>query len=69
MVDELLDVDLYDARHTLWEEMKRLFFVMSKIEPEDLDDETMEDFLKAMDQVSNVLQRIEKKRRARVRNH
>jgi hypothetical protein len=27
----------------------------------------MEDFLKAVDQVSNVLQRIEKKRRARER--
>lgn len=48
-----------------WEEMKRLFFAMREVEPEDLDDETMDDFLKAIDQVSNVLQRIEKKRRAR----
>jgi hypothetical protein len=67
MVDELLDVDPSDARHMFWEEMKRLFFAMREVEPEDLDDETMEDFLKAMDQVSNVLQRIEKKRRVRER--
>lgn len=66
-VDELLDVDPSDSRHMFWEEMKRLFFAMQEIEPEDLDDETMEDFLKAMDEVSNVLQRIEKKRRARER--
>jgi hypothetical protein len=67
MVDELLEVDPSDARHMFWEEMKRLFFAMREIEPEDLDDETMEDFLKAMDDVSNVLQRIERKRRGRER--
>lgn len=67
MVDELLEVDPSDARHMFWEEMKRLFFAMRKVEPEDLDDETMEDFLKAMDEVSNVLQRIERKRRVRER--
>lgn len=69
MVDELLDVDPSDSRHMFWEEMKRLFFAMREIEPVDLDDETMEDFLKAMDEVSNVLQRIEKKRRARGGQH
>lgn len=69
MVDELLDVDPSDSRHMFWEEMKRLFFAMREIEPEDLDDETMEDFLKAMDEVSNVLQRIEKKRRGRGGKH
>ncbi len=66
-VDELLEVDPSDARHLFWEEMKRLFFAMREVEAEDLDDETMDDFLKAVDQVSNVLQRIEKKRRARER--
>ncbi len=64
-VDELLNVDPSDARHIFWEEMKRLFFAMREIEIEDLDVETMEDFLKAVDQISNILHRIEKKRRAR----
>jgi hypothetical protein len=64
-VDELLEVDPADTRHMFWEEMKRLFFAMREIEPEDLDEETMNDFLQAMDGVSNVLHRIEKRRQAR----
>ncbi|MDQ3802325.1 MAG: hypothetical protein M3416_00490 [Acidobacteriota bacterium] len=66
-VDELLEVDPTDARHMFWEEMRRLFFSMKEIEPEDLDEETMDDFLRAVDQVSNVLYRIEKRRRERRR--
>lgn len=65
LVDELLDVDPSDSRHMFWEGMKRLFFAMREIEPEDLHNETMADFLKAMDDVSNVLQRLGNKRRAR----
>jgi hypothetical protein len=65
--DELLEIDPSDTRHLFWEEMKRLFFAMREIEPEDLDEETMDDFLEAMDHVSNVLYRIEKRRQARAR--
>jgi len=64
-VDELLEIDPSDTRHMFWEEMKRLFFSMREIEAEDLDDETMNDFLSAMDQVSNVLHRIERRRQQR----
>ncbi len=64
-VDELLEVDPSDARHLFWEEMKRLFFAMREIQPEDLDEEIMGDFLHAVDGVSNVLFRIEKRRRER----
>jgi hypothetical protein len=64
-VDELLEVDPSDARHMFWEEMKRLFFAMREIEIEDLDEDTMDDFLRAMDGVSNVLYRIEKRRNVR----
>jgi hypothetical protein len=64
-VDELLEVDPSDARHMFWEEMKRLFFAMREIGPEDLDEEIMEEFLKAMDGVSNILHRLEKRRNAR----
>jgi len=64
VVSMVLDVGPSDARHMFWEEMKRLFFAMREVEPEDLDDETMDDFLKAVDQVSNIIQRIEKKKRA-----
>ncbi len=64
-VDELLEVDPGDTRHMFWEEMKRLFYAMREIEPEDLDEETMNEFFQAMDQISNVLHRIEKRRKER----
>jgi hypothetical protein len=38
---------------------------MREVEQEDLDDEIMEQFLAAMDGVSNVLYRLEKRRRDR----
>lgn len=65
--DELLEVDPSDTRHMFWEEMKRIFFAMREVEPDDLDEELMDEFLQAMDQVSNVLNRIEKRRQARLR--
>lgn len=64
-IDELLEVDPTDTRHLFWEEMKRIFFAMKEIEVEDLDEETMSDFLSAVDGVSNVLYRIETRRRKR----
>jgi hypothetical protein len=65
-VDELLEVDPGDTRHLFFEEMKRIFFAMREIEAEDLDEEMLDDFLRAVDQVSNVLSRIEKNRRERL---
>lgn len=64
-VDELLEIDPQDARHLFWEEMKRIFYAMREVQLEDLDEETMMEFMKAMDGVSNVLYRIEKRRRGR----
>jgi hypothetical protein len=64
-VDELLEIDPSDARHMFWEEMKRLFYAMRDIEPEDLDEAVLGDFMSAMDEVSKVLYRIELRRRKR----
>jgi hypothetical protein len=64
-VDELLEIDPSDARHMFWEEMKRLFYAMRDIEPEDLDEQILSDFMLAMDKVSKVLYRIELRRRKR----
>jgi hypothetical protein len=66
-VDELLEIDPQDARHLFWEEMKRIFYAMREVRLEDLDEETMEEFMAAMDGVSNVLHRIERRRLARSR--
>ncbi len=68
-VDEMLEIDPTDTRHMFWEEMKRLFFAMREVEPDDLDDEIIGEFLSAMDGVSNVLYRIEKRRRERQQMH
>ena len=65
--DELLEVGPQDTRHLFWEEMKRIFYAMRDVRLEDLDNKTMEDFISAMDPFSNVLHKIEKKRRERAR--
>jgi hypothetical protein len=63
--DELLEVDPSDSRHLFWEEMKRIFFSMREVEPEDLDDEVLTDLMNAVDELSNVLARIERLRARR----
>ena len=64
-VDELLEIDPADSRHMFWEEMKQIFFALREIQLEDLDDEMMDEFMRVMDGVSNVLYRIKKRRRER----
>lgn len=57
------------ARHMFWDEMKRLFFAMREIQLEDLDEQTLSDFMAAVDKVSNVLYRIEASCRKREQPH
>lgn len=64
-VDELLEIDPSDTRHLFWEEMKRLFYAMREIEPDDLEEDLLDDFMQAMDEVSKVLYRISKRRQQR----
>jgi len=65
-VDELLEIDPSDKRHLFYEEMKRLFYAMREIQPEDVDDESLDQFMAAADQLSNAIYSIELKRRKRV---
>lgn len=65
--DELLEVDPSDKRHLFYEEMKRLFYAMREIQPEDVDDESLEEFMKAADQLSNAIYAIELKKKSRER--
>lgn len=64
-VDELLEIDPADKRHLFYEEMKRLFYAMREIEPEDVDDESLDQFMAAADQLSNAIRAIEIRRRRR----
>ena len=63
--DDLLVVDPSDKRHLFYEEMKRLFYAMREIEPEDVDDQSLEEFMAAADQLSNAIYAIELKKRQR----
>lgn len=63
--DDLLEVDPSDKRHLFYEEMKRLFYAMREIEPEDVDDQSLEEFMAAADQLSNAISVIEMKKKQR----
>jgi hypothetical protein len=65
--DDLLEVDPSDKRHLFYEEMKRLFYAMRDIQPEDVDDESLDEFMKAADGLSNAIYVIELKRQKRER--
>jgi hypothetical protein len=62
-VDELLEIDPSDKRHLFYEEMKRLFYAMREIQPEDMDDESLDQFMAAADHLSNAIYSIELRRR------
>lgn len=62
-VDELLEIDPADKRHFFYEEMKWLFYTMREIQPDDIDDESPNQFMAAADQLPNVTYTIELKRR------
>lgn len=66
--DELLEVDPSDSRHIFWEEIKRIFFTMREVESEDLNNEVMADLMSAVDELSNLLSRIERLRAKRQQN-
>jgi hypothetical protein len=67
-VDEMLEIDPSDKRHLFYEEMKRLFYAMRDVQPEDIDDESLNEFMTAADQLSNAIYRIELKRRQRAKD-
>lgn len=64
-VGKSLETDPQDSRHLFWEEMKRIFYAMRELRLEDLDKESMDGFMAAMEEVSNALHRISKRSRSR----
>ncbi|MDT7540855.1 MAG: hypothetical protein QOE33_759 [Acidobacteriota bacterium] len=65
--DELLEIDPSDSRHVFWEEMKRIFFAMREIEPEDLNNEVLSQLMDAVDELSNALNKVEQIRAKRLK--
>jgi hypothetical protein len=52
-VDELLVIDPHDTHQLFWEEMKRIFYAMREIELDDFKGATMNEFMAAVNHVSN----------------
>lgn len=65
--DELLEIDPSDSRHIFWEEMKRIFFAMKEIEPEDLNEVVLGQLMDAVDELSNALNKVEQARAKRLK--
>lgn len=62
-VDDMLMVEEDDRRHLFYEQMKEFFFAMRDIQPEEIDDPTLEEILAASDQLMGVLHKIRLKRK------
>ena len=63
--DLLLEIDPSDKRHIFYEQMKLLFYAMRDVQPEDLDDESIDKILAAADQLFSVIGAVEMKRKQR----
>jgi hypothetical protein len=63
--DQLLEVDPSDKRHIFYEQMKLLFYAMRNIQPEDLNDESIEKIMTAADQLFGAIAAVEMKRKQR----
>lgn len=66
-VDELLRVDESDRRHLFYEQMKDFFFALREIDPEEIDEETLDLLLRRSDELMDVVYSIQKRRKAKQR--
>lgn len=64
-IDDLLSVEEDDRRHLFYEQMKEFFFAMRDIQPEEVDDQTLEEILEASDRLMTVIHRIRLRRKQR----
>jgi hypothetical protein len=61
-INELLRIDESDSRHLFYEQMKELFFALRDIQPEELDDKTLEEVLNASGELMAVIYKIRQRR-------
>jgi hypothetical protein len=62
-IDDLLTVAEDDRRHLFYEQMKEFFFAIRDIQPEEVDDLTLKEFLEAADQLMGVIYKIRLRRK------
>lgn len=61
-IDDLLRIDESDSRHLFYEQMRELFFALRDIQPEELDDKTLEDIFNASGELMGVIHKIRQRR-------
>jgi hypothetical protein len=64
-IDELLRVDPQDNRHLFYEQIKKLFYAMKEIKPEDVDEKVLNEFSIAADALFLVINSIQNRRKPR----
>jgi hypothetical protein len=63
LADELLELNPYDTWHLFREELRRIAFALREVTPEDVDDKTLDELLSVSDRLSDILVRIQQRRR------
>ena len=61
-LEDLEDFDPYDSTHLFWEQLKQLGFAFREIRREDVNDEEIEELLKASAPIMTLLSRIRRRR-------
>lgn len=64
-VDELLEVNPDDRRHLFYEQMKDFFFALRDIQPEEIDDATLDLLVRRADDLMEVIYAIQRRRKAK----
>lgn len=59
---DLEDFDPYDPTHLFWDQIKQLGFALREIKREDVDDEEVDELLRSVEPVLNVLAKIQRRR-------
>ncbi len=61
-IDDLVELDPFDATHLFWDQLKQLIIGLRSIRPEDVTEEDLEELLKTSEPVMTVLNRIQRRK-------
>lgn len=62
-VDEMLEINPADRRHLFYEQMKDFFFALRDIQPDELDEATLDLLLRQADELMNIIFSVQRKRK------
>lgn len=61
-VDEMLEIDPADRRHLFYEQMKDLFFALRDIQPDEIDQATLDLLVRRADELMDIIFSVQRKR-------